>query len=159
MSTFLTYDHPHRGPAGILVETPELPVEITLRDNPHGKIRIELIGATANTIQLGPSGRRNRDVLVRALNEERRDIRQVLTTILPGAVFSQTARVGGNSTVIQCGGDVVTGNHGRADGVYVSAPLGCMFHLKGYAGIAVNFEGDVLTTPEAVARKLMKMPS
>lgn len=159
MSTFLTYDHPYPGPATILIETPDLPVEITLRDNPHGRIRVDLVGSTANTIQLGPSGSRGRDVRVRAISEEQRDIRQVLTTILPGAVFSQTARVGGNSRVIQCGGDMVMGGHNREDGVHVSAPLNCLFLLKGYAGMAVNFEGDVLTTPEAAARGLIRLPS
>lgn len=159
MSTLLTYDHPYPGPATITIETPDLPVEITLRDKPHGKIRIDLVGATANIIQLGPCGRRNRDVLVRASNKEEHDIRQVLTTVLPGAVFSQTARFGGNSRVIQCGGDMVIDGHGKADGVHVSAPLDCLFLLKGYAGMVVNFEGDVLTTPEAVARRLIKLPS
>lgn len=159
MSTLMTYDHPHRGPATILIETPGLPVEIILRDNPRAKIGVELAGAKANTVQLGPFGPKGQDVQVRVFDEEQRDIRQVITSILPGAVFSQTARVSGKTTVVQCGGDMVIGGHGVEDGVHVSAPLGCLFQLKGYERIAVKFEGDVLTVPEAVARRLLKLPS
>lgn len=156
MSTLMTYDHPYAGPATILIQTPGLPVEITLRENRHERIRAELAGAEANTIQIGPFGTRNRDVQIRAFNEQQ-NVRQVLTTILPGAVFSQTARVSGKSKVVQCGGDITMGGHGLKNGSYVSAPLGCLFQLKDHGPVTVKFEGEVLTLPEATARELLRL--
>jgi len=159
MSTLLTYDHPRMGPATILIEVPNLPLEISLRDDPYGRISVDLAGARANTIQVGPCGRGNRDVQVRAFNEQQQKVDRVVTSILPGAVFSQTARAGGNSTVIQCGGDMVMGGHGRKDGAYVSAPVGCLFELRGHGPAIVKFEEEMLTVPQAVARRLMRLPS
>jgi hypothetical protein len=138
---------------------PGLPVEITLRDNPRGKVSVELAGARANTVQVGPCGKDSRDVQVRAYEEGSRDIKRAITMVLPGAVFSQTARVSGNNSVVQCGGSMVVGGHSRKDGAYVSAPLGCLFELRDSGLIGVTFEGETLTVTEAVHRRLMRLPS
>lgn len=156
MSTLLAYTHHLPGPTGVLVEVPGVPLEITVTDDRKARIVAELVGADANLIQVGPFGTRNAGVQMRAV-DEKRDGRRTITSILPGAIFSQTASVKGNTNVVQCGGDMVMGGHGKEPGAYLIAPIGTGLELKAHGRVIVKYRNEVLTVPEAVARGLFEL--
>lgn len=156
MSTLLSYTHHFNGPTGILVDISAMPLEITVVEDLRCPVAAQLAGADANTVQLGPFGARNRDVRMRAMNKERRG-RIAITSVLPGAIFSQTASAKGNTRVVQCGGDMTIGGHGVKDGARLEIPRGCWLELKSHGLISVNHFEEVLTVVEAVTRGLFEL--
>lgn len=153
----MTYDNPRPGRASVLVNLlPSIPLEITVIDR-NGRASMELVGGDeANLIQVGPGGEAGYDMLLRATKEKNRT-QKVITHILPGAVFSQTAQVGGNSTVIQCGGNMSIGGSRKKDGAYLRLPLGSWVAVADVGEVVVLRNNWTHTLQEAAEAGLLRV--
>lgn len=157
MSTVLTYDNPTSGPTSVLVNLlPSIPLEITVSQDPKCRASIELVDTEdANVVQVGP-GKGGFEMLLKAVHKKRIGT-EIITQILPGAVFSQTAKVSGNSTVIQCGGSMSIGGSQRENGAYITAAIGSRIAVADCGEITVKYGDSDLTIHEAHRRGLLKV--
>jgi hypothetical protein len=154
MNSLLTYDHPYTGTTSILIEVPGLPVTIKVVEHRGARVSAELVPMGVNAIQLGPDGKHGTGVKVRAVNEGQ-NFRQVMTQVLPGAVFSQTASASGG-TSIQCGGTVRM-ESGREPGAVITVPSGSYLNLVKHGEIIVEHNGTPMTLAEAAGLGLLEV--
>jgi hypothetical protein len=155
--SLLSYSDPSGGTRSVLVSLlSEIPLEITVYDSQDITTTLELIDdGKANTIQIGPSKGRSYDLILRAINlwsEGRRTI----TSILPGAIFSQTASVSGNSRSIQCGGDMWLNETPVAwKGARMTLPRGSTVTIANSGEVTVRHNGRTMTLREAAELNLL----
>lgn len=153
----MTYNNPRTGKVSVLLNViPSIPVEITVIDA-GGQASMELIGGDdASRIQIGPGENTRFDMMLRATREKSRT-REIITQILPGAVFSQTARVSGDSTVIQCGGSMSIGGSRKKEGAYLRLPLGSRIAVADSGEITVLRNNWTHTLQEAAESGLLEV--
>ncbi|AXH66403.1 hypothetical protein SEA_SATIS_254 [Streptomyces phage Satis] len=151
-SSLLTYDHPYTGTTSVLVEVPGLPVTIKVVEHRGARVSAELVPMGANTVQLGPDDPHGTGVKVRAVNESESGVRRTMTSILPGAVFSQTASVSGGTT-IQCGGSLNMGTS-RKPGAVITVPSGSFLKMREHGPVTVEHGTRVLSLAEAAEEGL-----
>lgn len=152
--SLLSYSYPVSGPVKVLVSLLEsIPLEVTVYDNQDITATAELVDdGSANTIQVGPSGYPDFNLILQAVNRKSKG-RQAITSILPGAIFSQTASVGGNSRTVQCGGDMFVGGAPLAwKGARLTVSRGSTLDIAISGDITVRHNGR--TMPEREAAEL-----
>jgi hypothetical protein len=152
-SNLFTYDHPYTGTTSVLVEVPDLPVTIKVVEHRGARVSAELVPMGVNTVQLGPNDPHGTGVKVRAVNEGDASVQRTMTSILPGATFSQTASASGG-TMIQCGGSVNM-NTGRKPGAVITVPSGSFLKMRQHGPVAVEYGTRVLTLGEAAEQGLI----
>ncbi len=155
--SLLSYSVPSSGPVKVLVSLLEsIPLVITVYDSQHVVTSAELVdNGEANTITVGP-GTGEYSVMLRAVNRPH-GAREAITSVLPGTIFSRTARVGGNSRVVQCGGDMWMGDdHGRT-GARLGVSRGSTIAVATSGQITVQYNGRVMDLSEAAELDLLEV--
>lgn len=156
--SLLSYSSPTSGPVSVLVDLlPVFPLEITVYDSRDVTATVELVeNGEADTVQVGP-GRSGSALILRAVNRGH-SVRDVLTSVLPGAVFSQTASVKGKSRAVQCGGDMWMGDgHGKATGAYLTIPRNSIIFLGNVGEITVRHDDRTMSIQRAAELDLLEV--
>jgi hypothetical protein len=149
--SLLSYSYPTSGPVKVFVSLlPSIPLEVTVYDNQDITATAELVDdGKANTIQIGPTGIPSFDMIFQAVNRKG-DRRRFMTSILPGAVFSQTASISGNSRTVQCGGDLFLNQVPVAwRGGRLTVSRGSTLSIADSGDIAVRHDGRTMEIEEA----------
>lgn len=133
-TNLLAYDHPFTGSATVLIEVPDIPVEITVLDFPGARVGVSLaVPVERNQVQVGPGTHQGVGVTVRAVTSDKVS-KLVITGVLRNS-FSQVSMSGGS--VLQCAGSLSMGVK-KAPLLNLTVPRGSFLDIRDHGAI-----GDV----------------
>lgn len=148
-TNLLTYDHPFAGSTTVLVDVPDIPVEISVFDFPGARVGVSLASPVdRNVVQVGPGVPQGAGVTVRAVTSTMQQTRAIAGVM--GSYFSQVSSSGGS--VLQCAGSLSMGVR-KPPMLNLIVPRGSSLDLRGHGAIGnVFYEKRMMRLPLEQAR-------
>lgn len=150
-TNLLSYDHALTGSTTVLVEVPDIPVQITVFDFPGARVGVSLAAPVdRNLVQVGPGTPRGAGVMVRAVASSAQ-LPQVITGVLRNS-FSQVSSSGGS--VLQCAGSLSMGLT-KKPGLSLVVPKGSFLDMRNHGSVIVTKGSVDMSLEQAVSDGLL----